>query len=122
MLIPFLISKIHSATVTAADVDDSGSIAIDTDILKAAGLREFQKVEIYNMANGQRFSTHVISGKSGSGDIIVNGAGARLVSVGDRVIIAAYGLVDERELNSLNSVILLMEKNNRIQKNVTHGI
>lgn len=122
MLIPFLISKIHHATVSGVALNYQGSIAIDPEILKAARLREFQKVEIYNINSGARFSTYVIAGTPDSSEIAVNGAAARLVSVGDNIIIAAYALVDERELNSLNSVILLMGEGNKIEKVLHHGI
>ena len=116
MLIPFLISKIHNARVTGANPEYSGSIAIDADILKKAGIREFQKVEIYNITNGNRFSTYIIIAGSGSGEIELNGAAAHKVSIGDRIIIAAYGLLDERELNTLNSTILLMNENNGVEQ------
>jgi aspartate 1-decarboxylase len=119
MLIPFLISKIHRATVTGAELNYSGSIAIDPELMKVAGLREFQKVEIYNINNGNRFSTYIITGKKGSRDIILNGAAAHLVTKGDKLIIAAYALIDERELDSLNSVILLMKDNNEIGEVIT---
>lgn len=116
MLIPFLISKIHNATVTGAELHYSGSISIDPDILEKARLREFQKVEIYNISNGLRFSTYVITGQKGSGEITLNGAAARMVSKGDKIIIAAYALLDERELDSLSSVILLMTDDNKIER------
>jgi len=116
MLIPFLISKIHNATVTGADLNYSGSISIDPEIMEKAKVREFQKVEIYNITNGQRFSTYVISGKRGAREFTLNGAAARLVTHGDRIIIAAYALLDERELDSLNAVILLMNGKNEIEK------
>lgn len=116
MLIPFLISKIHNARVTGANPDYAGSIAIDAQVMKQAGLREFQKVEIYNITNGNRFSTYVIIAESGSGDIVLNGAAAHKVSIGDRIIIAAYGLLDERELNTLNATILLMDETNSIER------
>jgi aspartate 1-decarboxylase len=122
MLIPFLVSKIHRATVTGADLDYSGSIAIDAELMQEAQLREYQKVEIYNISNGNRFSTYVIAGKKGSGDIILNGAAARLASKGDKIIIAAYALIDERELNSLNSMIILMKDNNEIEKITTGSL
>jgi aspartate 1-decarboxylase len=116
MLIPFLISKIHNARVTGTNPDYSGSIAIDPEIIKQAGLREFQKVEIYNIINGNRFSTYVIMAESGSGDILLNGAAAHKVSPGDRIIIAAYGLLDERELNTLNATILLLDETNSVER------
>jgi len=116
MLIPFLISKIHDARVTGADINYSGSIAIDTEIMKKANLREFQKVDVYNINNGQRLSTYVIAAQAGSKAFILNGAAARLVAVGDRIIVAAYALLDERELNSLNAPILLMDEKNNIER------
>lgn len=116
MLIPFLVSKIHNATVTGANLEYSGSIAIDPDIIEKGNLRQFQKVEIYNISNGKRFSTYIISGESGTGQIELNGAAARMVSVGDKIIVAAYALLDERELNSLNSVILIMDENNKVER------
>ena len=119
MLIPFLISKIHRATVTGAELNYSGSIAIDPELIKEAGLREFQKVEVYNINNGNRFTTYIITGEKGSRDVILNGAAARLGAIGDKLIIAAYALLDERELNSLNSIILLMKDNNEIEQIIT---
>lgn len=122
MYIPFLIAKIHNARVTGADLEYSGSIAIDNDILKKAGLREFQKVDVYNITNGNRFSTYTIAANSGSCEFIVNGAAAHLVSVGDRIIIAAYALLDERELNTLNATILLMNEKNNIERVISGKI
>lgn len=116
MMIPFLISKIHRAIITASDKDYNGSISIDAEIMAAAKLREFQKVEIYNITNGNRFSTYTIQAEKGKGEIIINGAAAHLVNPGDKIIIAAYALIDEKELNSLNSVIVLMKEKNRIDK------
>jgi len=116
MYIPFLIAKIHNARVTGANPDYAGSVSIDIDIMKKAGLREFQKVEIYNITNGNRLATYTIAAKSGSGEIILNGAAARRVAVGDKIIIAAYALLDERELNSRNVSILLMDDNNNVER------
>lgn len=116
MLIPFLVSKIHRARVTGTSLDYSGSIGIDEEIMKKANLREYQKVEVYNTANGNRFSTYVLSEKPGSRDMVVKGAAAHLVSEGDIIIVAAYAMIDERELNSLNSMILIMDPDNGIEK------
>ncbi|MGD2085944.1 MAG: aspartate 1-decarboxylase [Candidatus Aminicenantes bacterium] len=116
MLIPFLIAKIHNARVTGANPDYSGSIAIDANLMKQAGLREFQKVEIYNITNGNRFSTYTIIAENGSGNIVLNGAAAHKASIGDRIIIAAYCLLDERELNSLNATILLLNESNGVER------
>jgi aspartate 1-decarboxylase len=116
MLIPYLIAKIHRATVTAADLHYEGSIAIDEEIMEKAGLRVFQKVDVYNVANGARWSTYVLPWKRGSAGIVVNGAAARLVQPGDRIIVAAYALLDEKELNSLSATILAMGEGNAIEK------
>jgi aspartate 1-decarboxylase len=116
MMIPFLISKIHKARVTGTDLNYAGSIGIDEEIMTQANLREFQKVEVYNMTNGNRLSTYVIQEKAGSKKIVLNGAAAHLVSEGDTIIIAAYALIDERELNSRNAVILIMDEDNQIEK------
>jgi aspartate 1-decarboxylase len=116
MLIPFLIAKIHRATVTGCDINYEGSISIDEEIMEKAGLRVFQKVDVYNVNNGARFSTYVLPWPRASRGIVVNGAAARLVQPGDRVIIAAYALLDEKELNSLNATIVNMAAGNEIEK------
>jgi aspartate 1-decarboxylase len=117
MMIPFLVSKIHRAKVTSTDLDYYGSISIDEEIMKEANLREYQKVEIYDITNGSRLNTYVIPAPAGSRDIILNGAAAHLVNTGDIIIIAAYALIDERELDTRNSVVLLMnDKDNSIDK------
>ena len=116
MLIPFLVSKIHRATVTATDINYEGSIAIDENIMEKANLRVFQKVEIYNINNGARFSTYVLPWPRASKEIVVNGAAARLVQPGDMIIIAAFALIAEKELDSLNAVIVTMKSGNEIDK------
>ncbi len=116
MLIPFLTAKIHRATVTGCDINYEGSISIDEEIMEKAGLRVFQKVDVYNINNGARFSTYVIPWPRASRGIVVNGAAARLVQPSDMVIIAAYALLDEKELNSLNAVIVNMTAGNVIEK------
>jgi len=116
MFIPFLVSKIHRAKVTGKNLNYSGSISIDEEIMAKANLREFQKVEVYNISNGNRFATYVIPAERGSKDFILNGASAHLVSKGDVIIVAAYALIDEKELNSLKSVVLLMNGTNEIEK------
>jgi aspartate 1-decarboxylase len=119
MLIPFLVSKIHRATVTGTDIHYEGSIAIDEDIMEKANLRVFQQVEIYNINNGARFSTYVLPWPRASRQIVVNGAAARLVQPGDMVIIAAFALIAEKELDSLSAVIVNMKDGNEIDK-ITH--
>lgn len=119
MLIPYLIAKIHRATVTGADLHYEGGIAIDEEIMEKAGLRVFQKVEIYNVNNGARWSTYVLPEPRATRGIVVNGAAARLVHPGDMLIIAAYALLDEKELNSLDATILTMGPGNEVEK-ITH--
>jgi aspartate 1-decarboxylase len=119
MLIPFLIAKIHRATVTGCDINYEGSISIDEEIMGKAGLRVFQKVDVYNINNGARFSTYVLPWVRFSREIVVNGAAARLVQPGDMIIIAAYAMLDEKELDSLNAVIVNMKSGNEIEK-ITH--
>ncbi len=116
MLIPFLISKIHRAVITGCDINYEGSISIDEEIIEKAGLRVYQKVDVYNISNGARFSTYVIPWQRASRGIVVNGAAARMVQPGDMVIIAAYALIDEKELNSLHAVIVNMAPGNIIEK------
>ena len=119
MLIPFLVSKIHRASVTGTDIHYEGSIAIDEDLMEKANLRVFQQVEIYNINNGARFSTYVLPWPRASRQIVVNGAAARLVQPGDMVIIAASALIAEKELDSLSAVIVTMKDGNEIDK-ITH--
>jgi aspartate 1-decarboxylase len=119
MLIPFLIAKIHRATVTRTDINYEGSISIDEAIMEKAGLRVFQRVDVYNIHNGARFSTYVLPWPRASKGIVINGAAARLVQPGDKVIIAAYALLDEKELNSLSAVIVNMTDGNEIER-ITH--
>jgi aspartate 1-decarboxylase len=94
----FLKSKIHRATVTDAHLNYEGSITIDPVLMELAGLREFEKVHVVDINNGARFETYCILGTPESGDICLNGAAARLVHVGDLVIIMAYGWFDESEI------------------------
>ena len=98
MILEFLQSKIHRATVTDANLNYVGSITIDETLLKSAKMREWQKVEILDVNNGERFQTYIIKGKAGSGEICLNGAAARKVQKGDKVIIVTYGQFEEKEL------------------------
>ena len=97
MLITKLKGKIHRATVTQAELDYVGSITVDQDLLDASGIMEYEKVEIVNINNGERFETYTISGERGSGVICLNGAAARLVHKNDKIIIMAYGLFSAEE-------------------------
>lgn len=114
MQITMLKCKIHRATVTDADLNYEGSVSIDPALADAAGLREFEKVEIYNCNNGQRFATYVIFGKSG--EICLNGAAARLVHRGDLVIIAAYATLSEEEANKHLPRLVFVDEKNQIKQ------
>ena len=94
MLIQVLRCKIHRATVTAHDIEYEGSLTIDADLIRAAGLHVHEKIAVWNVTNGSRFETYVIEGEAGSGVVCVNGAAAHLTKKGDVIIIAAWGLVD----------------------------
>lgn len=113
MKIEMLKSKIHNATVTGADLNYVGSISLDPELYKAAGLREFEKVDVLNVNNGARLTTYVING--GPGQVCLNGAAARLVQTGDRVIIVAYAQLDEVEAETFSPTIVILGENNRVQ-------
>lgn len=119
MNITLLKSKIHRATVTGADLDYEGSIAIDRGLLKVANLRQFERVDIYNCNNGERFSTYVILGEPGQ--VELNGAAARKVLPGDEVIIAAYIQMTEVEAESFEPTVVLVNKDNSV-KSITRKI
>lgn len=110
MLRTMLKSKIHRAVVTGSDLNYEGSIAIDTELCRKANLLEFEKVEIYNINTGARFSTYVIPGKAG--EISLNGAAARLVQTGDLVIIASYVQLDEQQAGRYKPVVVFVDAKN----------
>jgi aspartate 1-decarboxylase len=112
MRLTLLKSKLHRATVTAADLDYEGSIAIAPELRRAAGLLLHERVEIYNVNNGERFATYVIGGRR-RGEIMVNGAAARLVQPGDEVIIAAYAEFEVAEAERYEPVVVLLDGKNR---------
>jgi len=114
MQIEMLYSKIHRATVTKANLNYIGSITIDKKLIKKAGLRVGQKVEIVNINNGERFSTYVIDGKKDSGVICLNGAAARKAEVGDKIIIIAYAIFHKKELKKFKPNVLFVDDNNKI--------
>ncbi|MEF3279347.1 MAG: aspartate 1-decarboxylase [Elusimicrobiota bacterium] len=104
MMIEVLKSKIHKAKVTSTNIDYEGSITIDRELAQKAKLNEFEKVDIYNISNGNRFSTYVIYGKKG--EIQINGAAARLCCEGDIIIIASYCILNEKDLTSHRPIII----------------
>lgn len=107
-------SKIHRATVTDANLDYIGSITVDENLMKAADFLEYEKVHIVDINNGARFETYVIKGKPGSGEITLNGAAARLVHPGDKIIIISYGFFSEEELKTQKPRVVFVDNNNRI--------
>jgi len=108
-----LLSKIHRATVTGCDANYNGSISIDKKLLEFSGMKEFERVEIFNLNNGERFSTYVIVGKPGSGEIGINGAAARINQPGDKIIIVNYGMLSEEEIKKHKPVIVCVDDKNR---------
>ena len=114
MRLTMLKAKIHRATVTGADLDYEGSIALGPELREAAGILPFEKVEIFNCNNGERFATYVIAGRDG--EVSVNGAAARLVQRGDIVIIVAYAEVDRDEASSHRPVVVLVDEHNRVRE------
>jgi aspartate 1-decarboxylase len=112
MQLTLLKSKLHRATITAADLNYEGSIALAPELRRAAGLLLHERVEIYNCNNGERFATYVIGGRK-RGEVMVNGAAARLVQPGDEVIIAAYASFAPDEAASHMPVVVLLDGKNR---------
>ncbi|MBI4988216.1 MAG: aspartate 1-decarboxylase [Rhodocyclales bacterium] len=114
-------SKLHRVTVTHAELHYEGSCAIDQDLLDAADIREYQQIDIYNVNNGERFTTYAISAERGSGIISVNGAAARKASPGDLLIIATYAMYDEAELAKFEPDLVYVDSRNRMM-NQRHKI
>ena len=114
MTFDMLYSKIHRATVTDANLNYVGSITIDQDLLDASNLRVGQKVEIVNVNNGERFSTYVIKGERGSKDMCLNGAAARKVEIGDKIIVIAYASYNNDELDTYKPIVVLVDDDNNI--------
>jgi aspartate 1-decarboxylase len=114
MNIDMLYSKIHRATVTDANLHYVGSITIDEDLLDASKLRVGQKVEIVNINNGERFSTYTIKGKRGSKAMCLNGAAARKVEIGDKIIVIAYASYSEEDLKTYSPVVVHVDSMNNI--------
>jgi len=107
-------AKLHRGCVTHAELDYEGSCAIDEDLLDAAGIREYEQIHIYNLANGERFVTYAIRAQRGSRTISVNGAAAHKASPGDRVIICAYCTLEQRELSNYAPRLVYLNEHNTI--------
>ncbi len=116
MLLKVLKSKIHRATITEAEIDYVGSITIDRDLMDATGISAGECVLVSDMTDGARFETYVMEGDAGSGTICINGAAARLVNVGDEVIIMAFAYMDASEAAALKPDIALVDDKNKLIK------
>jgi len=114
MTIEILKSKIHRATITEANLHYIGSIGIDEDLMEAANLIEFEKVQVLNNNNGERLETYVIKGERGSGMISLNGAAARKAVAGDLIIVAAFSHLTPEEAATFKPAIVFPDNNNRI--------
>jgi aspartate 1-decarboxylase len=116
MLVTLMKAKLHRATVTRADLDYEGSITIDRDLLDASGILLHEQVDVLNITTGARFTTYAIEGPRGSRVIGVNGAAARLVQKGDKVIIVAYGVLPVEEARNYAPAVVLLDEGNEIKK------
>ena len=125
MNITLLKAKIHRAVVKQADLDYVGSITIDSDLLRESGILEYEKVEIADIDNGNRFETYAIAGEAGSGIICLNGAAARCLSAGDKIIIMAYAQMSPEEAKTHKPTVLFVDQDNKIVRKANyekHGL
>lgn len=125
MNITLLKAKIHRAVVKQADLDYVGSITIDSRLLRESGILEYEKVEIADIDNGSRFETYAIAGEEGSGIICLNGAAAKCVNVGDKVIIMAYAQMTPEEAKAHKPTVIFVDDNNQIVRKANfekHGL
>lgn len=116
MHLTLLKSKLHQARVTHSELEYEGSCAIDGALLEAAGIREYEQIQIYNLANGERFITYAIRAQDGSGIVSVNGAAAHKAAPGDRVIICTYALMDTAEAAGFKPTLIYLDADNRITR------
>jgi aspartate 1-decarboxylase len=125
MEITLLKSKIHRAVVTQADLNYVGSITIDRMLMEAAGIVEYERVEIADVDNGNRLATYVIAGEAGSGIVCLNGAAAHCVTVGDKVIIMAYAKMSPEEAQAHRPQVVFVDENNQVTRKASyekHGL
>ena len=116
MNLTFLKSKLHGARVTHSELEYDGSCAIDSNILAQASIHEYEKIDIYNITNGERFSTYTILAQPGSGIISVNGAAAHKAKPGDKLVICAYVDVSEDQLKKFKPILVYLDDDNKIIK------
>jgi aspartate 1-decarboxylase len=107
-------AKVHRITVTECDVEYEGSLTLDRDLMDACGMHAFERIDVYDVDNASRFSTYLIEGPRGSGACCINGAAARLVKVGHKVIVAAYAAMDDDEVRTHRPKVVLVDERNRI--------
>ena len=125
MTITLLKAKIHRAVVKQADLDYVGSITIDSELLRESGILEYEKVELADIDNGNRFETYAIAGEAGSGIICLNGAAARCVNEGDKIIIMAYAQMTPEEAKTHKPTVLFVDQDNKIVRKANyekHGL
>lgn len=125
MEITLLKAKIHRAVVTQADLNYVGSVTIDSTLLQESGILEYEKVQIVDIENGNRFETYTIAGEPGSGIICLNGAAAKCVSVGDKVIVMAYANLTPEEAKTHKPMVVFVDDNNKIERKANyekHGL
>ena len=116
MFLNMLKGKIHRAVVVQAELDYVGSITVDEDLLDAAGIRGYEKVQIVDINNGERFETYTIAGERGSGMICLNGAAARCVQKGDRIIIMCYALMSPEEIAENSPKVVFVDDENKVSR------
>lgn len=116
MTIEMLKSKIHRASVVQAELNYVGSITVDAALLEAAGIYEYEKVQVVDVNNGNRLETYTIAGERGSGMICLNGAAARCVSVGDKVIIMSYASMTPEEAKEFSPKVVFVDEDNKVDK------
>lgn len=125
MLVNMLKGKIHRASVIQAELDYVGSITVDLDLLDAAGIYEYERVQVVDVNNGNRLETYTIAGERGSGLICLNGAAAHKVEIGDKIIIMAYAMIDDKEVENHTPKVVFVDDNNKIVRTTTyekHGL
>ncbi len=116
MFLTMLKAKLHRATVTGADLHYEGSIGIDRDLLDASGMLPHEQVDVFNINSGTRFTTYIIEAPRGSGDIAVNGAAARLVQTGDKIIVVAYCQIPAEEARNYKPTVVVLDDDNEIDR------
>jgi len=116
MLRELLRAKVHRATVTETNVNYEGSLTLDENLMRQAGMLPYERIDVYNADSGTRFSTYLIAGEAGSGVVCVNGAAAHLARPGERVIIASYATLTQEEIASHRPTVVLVDGSNRVKE------